>query len=276
MKPTNIALITDFGLDDPYVGIMKGIITDLSPGIPLIDITHQIPPGDIQRGAFVLWQASRDFPQGTVFICVVDPGVGTDRKAIYLQTGGQIYIGPDNGLFSYLLFNSDFSCWELSNPDFQRQNSSSTFHGRDIFAPAAAYAARGFSGDQFGSVVNRMKNLSEPALCINENSLAGEIISWDQFGNLFTSLGKFKYSENSLALTSWINDDKLLINNISQIQIQVGNQYLPLVRTFDSVENGSCAGLVGSTGLLEIVANQASAENLLGLNKGDPVLLSWG
>jgi S-adenosylmethionine hydrolase len=276
MKSVNIALLSDFGLEDSYVGSMKAVISDLSPGIPLIDITHLIPPGDIQRGAFILWQASQDFPPGTVFLCVVDPGVGTGRKAIYLQIGNRIYIGPDNGLFSYLLYEHDYSCWELSNPDFQKKESSNTFHGRDIFAPAAAHAARGISGDQFGVEVNKLVHLPQPVHKIGNGSLTGEILSRDRFGNLFTSLGIFKYSTTTLHLKSWITNYDLIIQEISQIKIKVGNQLLPLVQTFDSIKPGSCAGLIGSTGLLEIIANQASAEDLLGLTRGDPVFMSWG
>ena len=275
MKPTCIAMITDFGLDDPYVSIMKGIITSITPEIPLIDITHQIPLGDIQRGAFVLWQASRDFPKGTIFLCVVDPGVGTGRKAVYLKSRDQIFIGPDNGLFSYMLYNSDFSCWELSNPDFQSSNSSKTFHGRDIFAPAAAYAAGSVTGDQFGSRLNKLNKLPQPALIINENLLKGEIISRDHFGNLFTSLGAFEYKNNNLQFRSWIDGSEIFINDASQLRIEVNDQQLPFVQTFSSIDPDSCAGLIGSTGLLEIAANQSSAKALLGLEKDDPVILSW-
>ena len=275
MKPTCIAMITDFGLDDPYVSIMKGIITSITPEIPLIDITHQIPLGDIQRGAFVLWQASRDFPKGTIFLCVVDPGVGTGRKSVYLKSGDQIFIGPDNGLFSYLLYNAHFSCWELSNPEFQRPNSSKTFHGRDIFAPAAAYAARSITGDQFGSRLDNLSKLPQPVLIINAKSLKGEIISRDHFGNLFTSLGTFEYKNNNLYFRSWLDGSEIIINNASQLLIEVNDQQLPLVQTFSSINPGSCAGLIGSTGLLEIAANHSSARALLGLEKDDPVILSW-
>jgi len=275
MNSKTIALITDFGIEDPYVGIMKGIIADLSPGTHLIDVTNQIPPGDIQRGAFVLWQSARDFPEGTIFLCVVDPGVGTERKAVYLQTRNQIFIGPDNGLFSYLLYNSDSSCWELSNPNYQRTNSSATFHGRDIFAPAAAYAARSVSGDQFGDQLEKINTLSQPALTINESSIRGEILSRDHFGNLITSLGLFKYHNDSLSFRSWINGVEIIISNTTQLQVQVKDHQLPFVRTFASIVPGLCAGLVGSTGLLEVAANQSSAEALLGLEKGDPIILSW-
>ena len=275
MKSKTIAIITDFGIEDPYVGIMKGIISDISPDAPLIDITNQVPPGDIQRGAFILWQASQDFPKGTVFLCVVDPSVGTERKAVFLQTRDHIFVGPDNGLFSYLLYGSKFKCWELSNPNYQQKSSSATFHGRDVFAPAAAFAAKSISGDQFGSQVRVPNRLPKPILTFNESSLAGEILSWDHFGNLFTSLGLFKYQNESLRLVSWIDEGVLSINNISKIRIRVNEKELPLVQTFSSIDPGSCAGLVGSSGLIEIVANQTSAKDLLGLEKGNLVLMSW-
>ncbi len=275
MNSKTIALITDFGIDDPYVGIMKGIISELSPDSPLIDITNTIPPGDIQRGAFVLWQAVQDFPKGTIFLCVVDPGVGTERKPIFLHTGDQIYIGPDNGLPSYLLYKSNFTCWELSNPEYQRENSSTTFHGRDIFAPAAGYAAISISGNQFGPQLTSLNKLPKPTLSNNERSLAGEILSQDHYGNLFTSLGVFEYKNDSLHYRSWIDNGKLQIDDPTKIRIRVTDQQLPLVRTFASIGSGMSAGLIGSTGLLEIVANQSSAKTLLGIEKGTSVSLVW-
>ena len=235
---STIALLTDFGIDDPYVGIMKGIISHLSPGTSMIDITHQIPAGDIQRGAFVLWQAAQDFPKGTIFLCVVDPGVGTERKGVFLQTRDHTFVGPDNGLFSYLLYKSDFSCWELRNPDLQGQNRSSTFHGRDIFAPAAANAAKYVSGDQFGPQVDQLKELPRPDQKVSENSLEGQILSRDHFGNLFTSLGKFKHRDNPLHYESWIDGTELQIHNKTPIQIHVNDLQLQLVRTFGSVDQG--------------------------------------
>jgi len=275
MKTTMIALLTDFGTADPYVGIMKGIITDLAPNVPLIDLTHHIPPGDIQRAAFALWQAARDLPQGTVFLCVVDPGVGTKRNAVYLDTGGQIFIGPDNGIFSYLLYNADHSSWLLSNTKHQGQKGSTTFHGRDIFAPAAAFASQGIPGEQFGAAVDLRSLLTQPRLLYNERSIAGEILSTDHFGNLFTSLGLFQVVKQTLFLESWITGEAQKAGPIQGIQIQAGNQFLPFVDTFNAVEPGNCAGLIGSTGLLEIISNQGSAADTLGLDRGDPVLLVW-
>jgi len=275
MKPVMIALLTDFGIDDPYVGIMKGIIKEIAPGAEFIDLTHQIPAGDIQRGAFVLWQSARDLPPGTIFLSVVDPGVGTNRRAVYLQREGQIFIGPDNGLFSYLFYNASFTAWELSNPEYQLTGPSTTFHGRDIFAPGAAYAALGITGSQFGDEIKSLTRLADPIFSRNENSIQGEIISKDRFGNLFTSLGILKYSNNMLKLNSWITGETFSIPDTTKIVIQTNQHKLTLVKTYCSVPENMAGGIIGSTGLLEIITNHGSAAETLSLKRGDPVILSW-
>jgi len=225
MKPPIIALITDFGTSDPYVGIMKGILAGISPETIFIDLTHHIPPGNIQRGAFVLWQSSLDLPQGTIFLAVVDP---------------------------------------------------TTFHGRDIFAPAAAYAANGIWGDKFGNAVKSIQCLPEPRLVKKGSSLSGEVISTDKFGNIFTSLGRFQSTDSwDLILGSWINHINCKIKDRTHVEIILKGKTLSLVKTFAMVPEGTCAGLIGSTGLLEIVCNQGSAAKLLSLKRGDEIILRW-
>ncbi len=275
MKPAIIALLSDFGTSDPYTGIMKGVIAGISPNARLIDLTHEIPPADIQRGAFVLWQAARDFPQDAIFLAVVDPGVGTSRKAICLKRGNQYFIGPDNGLFSYLLYQSKFNAWELTNPDYRLSITSSTFHGRDVFAPAAAYLAKGIPAADLGVALNSLQQLPLPRFKMAENSIEGEVISVDQFGNLFTSLGQFTVSGKTLHIQSWINPQSIKINDRYGITISVNNFSLPLVDTFASIRRGESAGLIGSTGLLEIICNQGSAAAALGLKTGDPLFIKW-
>ena len=276
MKPQLIALLTDFGTSDPYVGIMKGILAGISPGTRLIDLTHHIPPGDIQRGAFTLWQSSLDLPLGTIFLAVVDPGVGTERKAICLDCDGQRFIGPDNGLFSFLLYGKEYNAWELSNPAYFLPSPGATFHGRDIFAPAAAYAANGIEGEKLGNPVESIQRLPVPRLKLEGKSLSGEVLSTDIFGNLFTSLGRFHSNRSwDLILGSWVDQTKCKIKARSHVEILAKDITLPLVKTFAAIPEGDCAGLVGSTGLLEIVCNQGSAKNILGLKRGDAVLLNW-
>jgi len=275
MKTATIALLTDFGIYDPYVGIMKGVISSIAPDAPLIDLTHQVSPGDIQQAAYYLWQASRDLPGNTVFLAVVDPGVGTDRKGIYLQRGKQIFIGPDNGLFSYLGFKSQFSAWELTNPKYQLETSSTTFHGRDIFAPAAAYAAKGAAGPDFGESVEGMETLPKPHLEVFPLTIEGEIVSTDRFGNLITSLGTFRRETGGLILDSWVDSQSASLPGGAVLQVKVDEGTFPVVSTFAEIPVGQCAGLIGSTGLLEIVSNLKSAADLLGLGRGARVSLSW-
>lgn len=276
MARSRIAILTDFGEYDPFVSIMKGVIAQISPQISVVDISHQVPPGDIQRGAVVLWQAQRHFPSDTVFLTVVDPGVGTERKAIYLKARNQIFIGPDNGIFSYLL-DDDARAWELKNPRFQYTAPSTTFHGRDIFAPAAAHAALGTSGSEFGGPVSDLVTLPPPLLDVEENALVGEVITEDHFGNLLTSLGTFTNpGEDPLHFQPWtgsLTSQEMPKDDIEFI-LPGGNQ-LPLISTFDDLEGEACGALVGSTGLIEVVANQRSAADLLGLSRGDRIRLQF-
>jgi len=275
MSKIIIGLITDFGIDDPYAGIMKGVITGINPDARLIDLSHQIPLGDIQRGAFVLWQAAQDFPPETTFLCVVDPGVGTGRKGIFLQCDNQSFIGPDNGLFSYVTMNKKISAWELSNPEFQLDDPTNTFHGRDIFAPAAAYVSLGTSGPEFGKSIQNIFQLPQPEISFKKNKLVGEVISFDRFGNTFTSVGQFYFEDKILNCSSWITSLEVQISDPTNLNIQVNDQYLPFVTTFGAIPNGACAGIIGSTGLLEIVANQDSARSLLNLELGTRIILEW-
>ena len=275
MSKKIITLITDFGIDDPYAGIMKGVITGINPDARLIDLSHQIPLGDIQRGAFVLWQAAQDFPPGTTFLCVVDPGVGTGRKGIFLQCDKQSFIGPDNGLFSYVTMNKKISAWELSNPKFQLADPTNTFHGRDIFAPAAAYVSLGTPGPDFGNSIQNIIQLPHLELSFDKNKLIGEVISFDRFGNTHTSLGQLFFKDNILYFSSWISSLKLIIEDTTSLKILVNDQHLPVVTTFGTIPSGACAGIIGSTGLLEIVANQDSARSLLNLKLGTRIILEW-
>ncbi|HEU5349340.1 MAG TPA: SAM-dependent chlorinase/fluorinase, partial [Ktedonobacterales bacterium] len=149
-----IALLTDFGTADGYPGVMKGVILGIAPGTSLVDLTHEIPPQDVRAAAWVLHTAWRFFPEGSIFLCVVDPGVGSARYPIALQASGRIFVGPDNGLFSYVLAESgDARVVALENPRYIQANRSTTFHGRDVFAPAAAWLAAGVAIEELGPVL---------------------------------------------------------------------------------------------------------------------------
>ncbi len=272
MSAPRIAILTDFGDYDPFVGIMKGVMSHIAPHTQFIRLTHQIPPGDIQRAAVVLWQSAPHFPPGSIFLVVVDPGVGTDRKAVILETRQQLFIGPDNGVFSYIL-DQKTNAWELSNPDFQYTKMSTTFHGRDIFSPAAAYASLGIQPSQFGDPVRELARLPAPSLDFDGESLRGEVLTVDYFGNILTSLGLFSRPvDDMLHLEPWVG-------SVSSREVALNDPHLvltdhttlPLISTFEDLQGRACGALIGSTGLIEVVANQQSAAELLGLSPGDPV-----
>lgn len=272
-----IALLTDFGLEDHYVGVMKGVINNISPDIKLVDVTHQIPPGDLQRAAVTLWQTKPYFQPGTIFLCVIDPGVGSERRAVIVRSGSHIYIGPDNGIFSYIL-EPGYLIFELTNQKYFLSDLSETFHGRDIFAPVAAHAASGVSLPKFGPEASDLVILPDPLLEYNPpDKIRGQILHADRFGNLLTSLGCFHDQENDrIILRPWLpimnkhTVEISLIPNQLNVELPDGN-LLPLVSNFDQIPKGACGSLVGSSRLLEIVANQDSASRILNLI-GDEII----
>lgn len=265
-----IVILTDFGDADPFVAIMKGVIAQISPRVQQIDLTHRVDPGDIQRGAISLWQAYSHFPEGSVFLTVIDPGVGTDRKAICLEAHERIFIGPDNGVFSYLV-SPESKAWQLTNPKYQYHAQSATFHGRDIFAPAAAHAAAGVKGPEFGPKVSDLVQLPRPTLKQRGEYLVGEVLTRDRFGNVLTSLGRFnETSSGILKFNAWLGSLPDFEIEASDLQVILpGGETLSLINTFADVNKKSCAAIVGSTGLIEIVSNQDSAAEILGLKRGE-------
>lgn len=200
VTPSNtplIAILTDFGAADGYTGVMKGVMLGIAPGTALVDLTHEIPPQDVRAAAWVLHTAWRYFPQGSVFLCVVDPGVGSDRHPIALQAGGHTFVGPDNGLFSYVLAvhttattATDARAVLLENPRYFPAERSATFHGRDIFAPAAALLAAGVALDDFGPMrpVESLVRLELPQPTWRGDTLVAHRVHTDRFGNILTDI----------------------------------------------------------------------------------------
>ena len=271
-------MLTDYGLTDPFTGILKGVIAQIAPEVKIIDLTHGISSGDILRGAINLWQAKQYFPQGTIFLCVVDPGVGTSRQGILVESGGYSFIGPDNGLFTFN-YVGDFKVRELNNPTYFLPMISETFHGRDIFAPVAAHLARGVPPEEFGPVITDLIRLPLPQLDIlTAGTLRCECLFSDKFGNMVTSLGKFQKKLETLEFSPWITPDPLKAPHISYpiknlILLLTNGKRISWVNTFAAISKGECAFLIGGSGLLEIAANQQSATYLLGLKAGEPVIL---
>jgi len=280
MKPSHpIAILTDFGLSDHFVGVLKGVILSISPDAIPLDVTHEIPPGDIQRAAVTLWQSKPYFPAGTIFLCVVDPGVGSARSAIIVESGQNYYIGPDNGIFSYIL-EAGYRVHEITNTDFFLPNPSKTFHGRDIFAPVAAHVSLGIEPSNLGQVLHNIIRNPDPLMeYYTQNIIRGQILHADRFGNLLTSLGCFYHHDSdSLLFDPWLstsdNHSMKKIMRSKDINIEIpGGKTLSMVENFSHVAEGSCGALIGSSRLIEIVAHNESASQLLGLVGGEVIHL---
>ena len=250
-----IALLTDFGASDPYVGMMKGVIAGICPEANVIDVTHDVPPQDVRMGAFFLERAHRYFPPGAVHVAVVDPGVGTSRGRIALESEGQFFVGPDNGLLSRAARR--YRAVSLTRSSYFLPNVSNTFHGRDVFAPVAARIARGMPLERFGPPKRRIVKLGWPVPRKSRGALVAEIVSVDRFGNLITNL----------ELRHWrsLRHPRLSVGDFSSSRLST---------SYAEVNRGELALVFGGYDLLEIAARDGSAAHLLGLVAGNRVRLT--
>ncbi|HEV8192398.1 MAG TPA: SAM-dependent chlorinase/fluorinase [Ktedonobacterales bacterium] len=257
-----IALLTDFGTADGYVGVMKGVMLNIAAPVPLIDITHEIAPQDVRSGAWVLHISWRYFPAHSIFLCVVDPGVGSARRAVALQAAKRIFVGPDNGLFSYVLDAETVeSAVALDNPRFHLPAPTSTFHGRDIFAPSAAHLASGVSLDQLGSAVSpeTLVTLALPRPEWQGDTLVAHVVHVDRYGNLITDIG------SDLA-------SAILTAPIASLKVD-GHLVIARARTFAEGADGEPFFLLDSSGYLAIAVRNGSAAAVLGVGRDAEVQL---
>lgn len=259
-----IVLLTDFGFRDSYVGVMKGVIRTISRSAEIIDLSHNIMPQDVAEAAFVLSASYRYFPPETIFVCVVDPGVGTDRAVLCMQAAGKVFLAPDNGLLSVIEEEAGREeVRKVTERKYFLAEPSSTFHGRDIFAPVAAHLAQGVELQKLGPVQRYIRKLRLPKpIRAADGSLRGEIIYIDQFGNLITNI-------RGATLTREPEGPG------EQVQVRVKRREVTgLAGTYGDRDAGELLALVGSSGYLEIAVNQGSAAQLLGCEKGDSVTLT--
>jgi len=254
-----IALLTDFGLRDHYVGTMKGVMLGICPDAALVDISHEIPPQDVAAGAMELAASYRFFPAGTVFLCVVDPGVGSGRRPLAAAADGYLFVAPDNGLLSLVLGDAA-AIVELTNEAFRLPLVSRTFEGRDRFAPVAAWLARGTALTDFGPVVQSITRLSLPRPRVSSSEIHGEVVRVDRFGNLITNIDAQAIA--AFAVPSALN-------------VTIGSgPALSLVMTYADVEEGTLCALVGGSGYLEVACRGGSASDRLALGRGAAVHLA--
>jgi S-adenosylmethionine hydrolase len=254
MKP--IALLSDFGTRDWFVASMKGVILSINPAAVIVDITHDIPPGDISAGAFNLLACHSSFPRGTIFVVVVDPGVGSQRAALAVKAGGYVFVGPDNGLFS-LIIDNYYKCEirSLENPRCFQKEISSTFHGRDVFAPAAAHLSKGLAFGKLGPRLKTIAGLSMPSAArAMKKDIVGSVIYIERFGNAVTNI------PSSLATLA--------------SRVRVKGHTIPLYGCYGDVAKGKPVAVIGSCGFVEISVNRGNAAQKMKLSIGDKVIVS--
>ncbi len=252
----------------------------ICPSARLIDLTHAIQPHNVRQAAYVLLTAFRHFPPHTVFLVVVDPGVGTDRDPIAVATDHGVFVGPNNGVLSYVLPHVRvLHAAVLQNPDYQLPVVSETFHGRDIFCPAAAHLANQVAIAEFGPPPAELVKLPDPRLTITPSQIHGEVLHIDHFGNVVTSIGRLTWTgPDTLHLEPQFGRDHDLLPpllDVPRCTVTVGGQTIPAIhKMYGAVSPGALTALVGSSGQLEIGVNQGSATERLGVSIGDPVAVN--
>ena len=259
--PGILTITTDFGTKDGYVAAMKGVILSINPAVQIVDISNHITPQDVMEGAFVLRNAALTFPEGTVHLAVVDPGVGTPRKPIAVKHNNQFFVGPDNGLFTLLLSGSKpEAAVELTRSRFWRSEAPSpTFHWRDIFAPVAAHLSTGLALNAAGVPLNQLKSLHWALPITDERGVQGWVVHVDRFGNCITNITKTQFLAN--------HRDRLF-------KCYAGNAIIDtLSTTYGNVDIGDATLLLNSNDFLEIAIHRGSAAQMLDIRKGTPVNL---
>ncbi|MSV34701.1 MAG: hypothetical protein EXQ47_03780 [Bryobacterales bacterium] len=254
-----ITLTTDFGLSDQFAGVMKGVISGIAPSARVIDISHDIAVYNVAEAAFVIAEAWPYFPKGTIHVVVVDPGVGTLRRPLLAEAGGHFFIAPDNGVLSMVFDAAPHKVRVISNPKLMRGEISRTFHGRDVFAPAAAHLAKGVKPVAFGKRLTGYVRvwLSKPSKN-GKSKWRGTILKVDRFGNLITNFAAKEFEGVKTR----------------PFELRAGTKRIHrLALNYAEAGEGELFAIIGSSGYLEIATNQSSAASLIGCSAGAPVEL---
>jgi len=258
MRSSIITLTTDFGTRDPFVGAMKGVILGIHPEVRIVDIAHEIPPQDVREAAFVLRETCSYFPEGTIHVAVVDPGVGSTRRAIIVETERYRFVGPDNGVFGWVCeVGAVRRVVAITNRDLMRPEVSATFHGRDVFAPAAAHVSKGVEVSAFGPEVSDWMRLELPKPSVEGDRLLGQVVRVDRFGNAITNVSREVFE-------AFVGS--------GAFEIGAGAVRLrEIVRSYASVSEGAPLALFGSSDVLEVSVNGGRASEVLGIRRDDAV-----
>ena len=255
-----ITFTSDFGHEDWFVGVVHGVLLGICPKAHVVDLAHGIPPGNIARAAFVLEAAARDFPVGTVHLAVVDPGVGTGRRALAVRSRGQLFVGPDNGILEWALSDAQAEVRALAEERYFRAPTSRTFHGRDVFAPVAAHLACGVALGKLGPRLSDPVRLDWASPRVEDGALLARVAYIDRFGNALTNL---KTDVLARAFPG-VPEERL--------EVEIGTRSVRgISRSYGDAGVGAIVALMGSSGRLEIAQVGGDAASRLGLGEGDPV-----
>jgi len=259
-----ITLTTDYGTGDHLVGVMKGVILSINPDATIVDITHEVIAHDILDGALTIGQAYKHFPAKTIHVVVVDPGVGTQRRPILVAGDQHYFVAPDNGVLSSVYDQCEaLHAWHITAEHYFKQPVSNTFHGRDIFAPVAAWQSKSWQTQSFGEPITDFARFAIPKPKANGNTIRGVVLRVDAFGNLVTN---FK-----------AEDAPALVTDGGKFTMKVGNgEVKKMVQTFAQGAAGEVVGLIGSSGYVEISVNKGSAAKALGVARGADVTVELG
>lgn len=267
MASAVIGLLTDFGVHDNYVGVMKGVMAGIVPAATFIDLTHEIPPQDVSAGAWALGTGYRYFPAGSVFVCVVDPGVGSTRDAVAIHAGDWYFVGPDNGLFHFVLAEQPVhAAVKLTNPAFHLPTVSSTFQGRDLFSPVGAHIAAGRQLHELGEVLSAdtLRRLDLPQPVQKSDRIEADIAYVDHFGNLVTSIALSRLPDffDWPVVRLLLPRKQLIITERRRFFADQGDDAEPFL-------------YVDSSGYIGIAMRNASAARSLDIGRGEAVTLTW-
>lgn len=260
-KHSIITLTTDFGTRDPYVGAVKGAILTVNPSVSIVDITHEIGPGDLIQAAFTIKEIYPYFPKGTIHVAVIDPGVGGPRRPMAAKVKGHVFVGPDNGIFWKVMEEGGiYKAYHLTEEAFFLPNISSTFHGRDVFAPVAGHISKGVPLERLGRPISNPVPLRMDGPRKEGGVLLGEVVRVDHFGNIITNIT--------------LEDLRSFAAETEAIRIEVGSIRLEgTKRTYCDAPQGAPLALFGSSGLLEIAVNRGSACQMAGIRPGERSLI---
>jgi len=255
-----VTLLTDFGSRDHYVAAVKGVLLSINPSLTIVDITHEMSPQNISEAGFILAAACKYFPEGTLHLAVVDPGVGGERQGLAAATERHLFVGPDNGLFDWVFaVDPPHQVVVLENPDYHLPQVSATFHGRDIFAPAAGHLSLGLALEKLGPAINYRMHFPGRLILRDQDKLQGEIIHVDRFGNLISNI-EIPHVETK--------------GRLQDLQVSLATeQVLTGPGTYEEAPPLRLFALIGSSGLLEVSVRDGSAHTITGCGVGTPVLV---